>query len=79
MAPVVHGLESEYTDRIAFSYIDVDDTRAAWLKSELGYRVQPHLFLVESDGTIVDQWFGFTSRDTLIKSFEAVLAEEDVR
>jgi len=79
MAPVVHGLESEYAGRIGFAYIDVDDSAGNWLQQELGYRVQPHLFLLDSDGDVVEQWIGFTSKEKLIISFDAILAADAVQ
>jgi thioredoxin-related protein len=55
---VVHGLEVEYYDKINFVYLDVDDSRTNEFKRLLGYRVQPHIFLLDGQGNIVQQWLG---------------------
>jgi len=55
MAPVVHGLEARYSDRIDFVYLDIDDPRTAPFKSRLGYLVQPHFFMLDGQGEILQQ------------------------
>jgi hypothetical protein len=76
MAPVVHGLEQQYAGRITFAYLDVDDPDATWLKEELGYRTQPHLLLLDSEGGVVKEWVGVTSENHLTVAFNALLAGE---
>ena len=58
MAPIVHGLESEYSDKVIFSYLDIDDSANSDFKKQLGYKYQPHFFLVDGKGTIIMQWLG---------------------
>ena len=58
MAPIVHGLESEYSDKVVFSYLDIDDSSNSDLKKQLGYKYQPHFFLVDWQGTILMQCLG---------------------
>jgi len=65
MAPVVHGLEARYSDRIAFIYLDIDDPRTAPFKSRLGYLVQPHIFMLDGQGEILQQWLGMVSEADL--------------
>jgi len=65
MAPVVHGLEARYSDRIAFIYLDIDDPRTAPFKSRLGYLVQPHIFMLDGPGEILQQWLGMVSEADL--------------
>lgn len=55
---MVHRLEVEYYDTIDFVYLDIDDSRTDDFKRQLGYRVQPHLFLLDGNGNIVQQWLG---------------------
>lgn len=55
----MHGLESKWGERVRFTYLDVDDPRTDPIKSELGYGYQPHLFLLDADGNVLDQWVGF--------------------
>jgi thiol-disulfide isomerase/thioredoxin len=56
MAPVIHALEDKYQSRIGFVYLDVDDSRNDSFKGTLGYRFPPQFFLLDRDGTIIDQW-----------------------
>jgi len=58
MAPIVHGLEVEYYDKINFVYLDVDDAANADFLKQLGYRYQPHFMLIDRQGTVLQQWLG---------------------
>jgi thioredoxin-like negative regulator of GroEL len=73
LAPIVHGLEAEYRDRIKFSYLDIDDPATDVFKQALGYRVQPQLFLLDGNGEILQQWLGYTSESQLRGAFEQAL------
>ena len=73
MKPIVHGLEAKYGDRIQFTYLDIDDPNTGDLKHALGYRVQPHIFLLEGGGNVVRQWLGFVSEEEFVSVFEQVL------
>jgi hypothetical protein len=55
MAPVVHGLENKYRDKIDFVYLDIDDDRTLPFQEMLNYdrRWRPFIFFVSSDGEIV--------------------------
>lgn len=75
MKPIVHGLENEYEGRIEFVYLNIDDPETTAAKEKYGYRVQPHFFLVDGDGEVVEEWLGQVSRDTFITAFEMVLAK----
>jgi hypothetical protein len=74
LAPVVHGLENKWGDRIRFVYLDIDDPRNDAFKSALGYFVQPHLFLLDGDGTILHHWLGLVDSEELEAAFEQVTA-----
>lgn len=65
MAPIVHGLESDYYGKIQFVYLDIDDPANDPFKRELGYRVQPHFYLLDGDGHILQQWVGRVSTEEL--------------
>ena len=69
MAPIVHGLEAKYYDQINVVYLDVDDGANQEFKQALGYRVQPHFFLVDENGNILQQWVGRVSE----ADFEAAI------
>jgi len=71
----VHGLESEYTGKINFTYLDIDDPATDLFKQSLGYRVQPHIFLLDSQGNVVQQWLGLVNRDELVAAFEQALSQ----
>ncbi|NJN43645.1 MAG: hypothetical protein HC806_02190 [Anaerolineae bacterium] len=57
----MHGLEAKYDDEIVFTYLDIDDGSTAPFKEALGYFYQPHLFLVDGQGNIIQQWVGYVS------------------
>jgi hypothetical protein len=69
----VHGLEAEYSGRINFSYLDIDDPATDPFKQALGYRYQPNIFLLDGEGYILHQWIGSITRDQLVSAFEANL------
>jgi hypothetical protein len=70
----VHGLEAEYGSQVNFVYLDIDDRDTEPFKQELGYRYQPHLFLVDADGNIIQQWVGRVSGDELERAILASLS-----
>jgi thioredoxin-related protein len=73
MKPIVHGLEAKYTGRIGFVYLDIDDPNTDPLKQALGYQAQPHFFLIDGEGTILQQWLGLVKEETFVSAFEAAL------
>ncbi len=75
MKPIVHGLENEYRERIEFVYLNIDDPDTTAAKEKYGYRVQPHFFLVDDNGEVVEEWLGQVGRDAFVTAFETVLAE----
>ena len=71
MAPVVHGLESQYFGRIGFTFLDVDDAQNADLMQQFKFQYQPMFVLVDGDGNPVKTWFGAVSAS----EFEAEFAK----
>ncbi len=69
---MVHGLEVEYYDKINFVYLDVDDSRTDEFKRLLGYRVQPHIFLLDGQGNIVRQWLGIVPENEFRSAFDNI-------
>lgn len=61
----MHGLEAEWGEQVNFVYLDIDDAATEPFKRQLGYRVQPHLFLLDGDGQVLQQWLGFVDAATL--------------
>jgi thioredoxin-like negative regulator of GroEL len=68
----VHGLEAEWGDQVNFIYLDIDDPATQPFKSALGYQYQPHMFLVDGDGQVVQQWVGLVDRETLEQALEDI-------
>ncbi len=69
----MHGLEAKYSDRVNFVYLDIDDPRTEPFKKQLGYRVQPHIFLLDGKGNILGQWVGAVDAVTLEQAIQAAL------
>ena len=66
----MHGLEAEWGGEVEFVYLDIDDPATEPFKRQLGYRVQPHMFLVNGDGLVLQQWLGFVDAATLEAALE---------
>lgn len=73
MAPLVHGLEEQYGSQVRFIYLDIDDPANNTFKEELSYRYQPHFFLIDGEGNIIDQWVGYVSVGDFVGSLEYAL------
>ncbi len=75
MAPIVHGLEPDFSSRVNFVYLDIDDPDTQRFKQALGYRVQPHIFLLDAEGNVLDQWVGATDAETLRAAIRLALGQ----
>lgn len=73
MKSVVHGLEAKYAGQIDFIYLDIDDPDNDGAKAQLGFWVQPHFILLDSDGTVVKEWLGLVDADEFEAAFGQVL------
>lgn len=73
MAPLVHGLEERYKTRVNFVYLDIDDPRTKDIEKLLGYKSQPHFFLVDAYGRVLVEWVGAVPVETLIQALDAAL------
>jgi thioredoxin-like negative regulator of GroEL len=67
----VHGLEQQYGDQVNFVYLDIDDSRTDAFQRQLGFRVQPHIFLLDGNGQVIQQWLGLVSEDELEAALNA--------
>jgi hypothetical protein len=76
MKPVVHGLEAKYAGQIDFIYLDIDDPATDAAKDQLGFRVQPQFFLLDADGTVVQEWLGPVDAGKFEAAFGQVLEPE---
>jgi hypothetical protein len=70
---MVHGLEQTYGDQIDFEYLNVDLPSTAAAKEEFGYRYQPHFFLVDANGEVVQEWVGNVNQMELERAFAGVI------
>lgn len=66
----MHGLEATWQNEIHFVYLDIDDPQTDPFKRELGYHYQPHMFLIDGEGTILQQWVGYVEGNILEAAFQ---------
>ncbi len=74
MAPIVQGLEQEYRYRMNFVYLDIDDPATRSFQSQLGFDTEPHFFLLDAQGHILQQWVGYVTPAQFRQAFNAALA-----
>ncbi len=75
MAPIVHGLEAEYSDRMDFAYLDIDNPANDEFERQLGFRVQPQFFLLDAQGNVIQQWLGRVDEADFRAAFDANLGQ----
>jgi thioredoxin-like negative regulator of GroEL len=73
MAPMVHGLEAEYSGRIKFAYLDADDPRTEVFQRALGFYYQPEFYLLDANGNLLKKFVGLVSEDELRNEFAQYL------
>jgi hypothetical protein len=73
MAPVVHGLEQRWSGQVTFVYLDIDDPRTHEFKREFGYVYQPHIFLLDGEGEVLEQWIGYVGEAELESALAAAV------
>jgi hypothetical protein len=71
MAPMVHGLEAKYFGKINFSFLDADDPQTLDFQRTLGFYSQPEVYLLDSNGNVLQKWTGYTTQE----DFEAAFAQ----
>jgi len=69
MAPLVHSLEKDYSEQIGFVYLDIDNPVNDTFKKSLGYKKEPHFFLLDKEGRIIKEWIGYVSFDDFLDAF----------
>ena len=69
----MHGLESDFYPNVNFVYLNIDDPANDSFKSELAYRFQPHIFLLDEEGNIIHQWLGPVGEDELRQALNNAL------
>lgn len=65
MAPVVHGLEQQYKDRLDFLYLNIAEGRNRPAMQKYGFVSTPHFFFVRSDGIAVESIRGVVPADSI--------------
>lgn len=73
MAPIVHGLESEFYPEVNFVYLDIDDPATSSFKSALSYRYQPHFFVLDGEGNVLQQWLGPVGEEEFRQALNSAL------
>lgn len=73
MYPILKRLEAEYFQRINFYYLDIDDPANTAIKNQLGYRLQPEIYFVDSAGNVLKNWQGVVSLTVVESAFKSVL------
>jgi thioredoxin-like negative regulator of GroEL len=73
MAPMVHGLEAEYSGKIKFAFLDADDPNTNTFQRDLGFYSQPELYLLDGDGKVLKKFVGYVSEDDLRNVFTQYL------
>lgn len=81
MMPIVHGLQEQFGSKVDFLYLDVQDSRTASARSQLGFLGTPHLFLLDAEGHAVREWRGITADSVLFAALDSVASgvERSVR
>lgn len=74
MAPIVHGLEQQWNDRVDFLYLDVADPRNASVMQRLGYRATPHFFILDAAGQPLRSWLGTVEGGELMAGLQRAAA-----
>jgi thiol-disulfide isomerase/thioredoxin len=73
MAPIIAGLENEYSSRVGFVYIDIDNPASEPLQEILGFKREPHFFLLNGEGKLMSEWIGYATLEELRSKIEAVI------
>ena len=73
MAPMVHGLEAEYSGKVKFSFLDADDPNTDEFQRTLGFAYQPEFYILDADGNVLKQLIGFVSEDEFRSMLDSYL------
>jgi hypothetical protein len=69
MAPMVHGLEAQYSGKIKFSYLDAGDPDTDSFQRALGFNYQPEFYLLDAEGNVLKKFIGFVSEEDFKAEF----------
>ena len=79
MAPIVHGLEQRYSDRVDFLYLDIENAATADAKTRLGFEATPHFFLLAPEGAVLGEWQGVQGRSVLESALRRQLSPKPLQ
>ena len=63
MAPMVHGLEAEYSGKVKFIFLDADNPKTDTFQRTLGFQYQPEFYLLDADGNVLKKLVGSISEE----------------
>jgi hypothetical protein len=69
MAPMVHGLEAEYSGKVKFTYLDADDSQTYDFQHVLGFYYQPEFYLLDANGNLLKKFVGFVKPEEFTAEF----------
>jgi len=73
MAPTIHNLQDRYGAEVNFIFLDIDNPAVKPFQELLGFRLEPHFFLLDANGNLLQQWVGYVSYQTLAEALDAAL------
>ena len=73
MAPVVHGLEQQYKDRLDFLYLNVAESPNRPARDRYGFVSTPHFFFIRSDGSAMESIQGVVPADSIRGAIERLI------
>lgn len=72
MAPIVHGLESEWKTQVEFLFVNVGDSSTVPARRKLGFTTTPHFFFLSATGEIQRVMQGVVPRESLEVALRAL-------
>jgi thioredoxin-like negative regulator of GroEL len=73
MAPMVHGLEAQYSGRVDFFFLDADDPVTEHFQKQFGFQYQPYFVLLNAQGQEVKRWAGAVTQEEFEAAFARVI------
>jgi thioredoxin-related protein len=73
MAPMVHGLEAQYSGKIEFFFLDADDPATQEYQQEFGFQYQPYFILLDGNGKETKRWAGAVTRSEFEVAFSTTI------
>jgi thiol-disulfide isomerase/thioredoxin len=72
MKPIVDGLIEEYSGKIRFYYVDVENASNSELLAAYRISAVPTFAFVNKDGTLSDYFVGGMSKEELVSKIDAL-------